>query len=268
MNPVAVLIPTYEAAAFLEEALVGLRQQLTPEDQVIIQDNCSGDRTVQVVEEFAGSTGATVDYRREADLGQADALSKALTLVRRPSVIWLNADDRIDDLNTLRGLSATGVDVGCGGFLVEDLKGNILRRCPGRPLSRNLLLRTGCYQFSGAVIFRTEALRLAGGFDPQWRYCMDYDLFLRLARGGASSAGISIPVSTFRIHANSKTSSAWRGFVTETHALRMRDGRSVLPSWSLYGATTTHALAAATSRLRYSETYSRVRYRRMALGPE
>ena len=259
MTQVSILIPTYNSGSFLEAALDHLASQLAPGDEVIIQDNLSSDGTPGVVERFDELVSSTVIYRRERDRGQSDALSRGLAIAKRPWVVWLNADDRLDRLDLLRDMAAPEVDVVAGGYQIEDESGRVLRTFPGRVLQLDRLLLRGCYLFSGALMFRTSALKAVGGFDPRWQYCMDYDLFLRLAASGVPTVACNDVTATFRIQPQSKTSNAQRKFVQETHELRVRSGRGVVPLRHLYAASATHAVAALLADVRYTRAYSQAR---------
>ncbi len=57
MNKISVIIATYNGEAFIEEQLESIRLQSYPIDEVLIADDCSSDRTVEIVRKFIKKYG-------------------------------------------------------------------------------------------------------------------------------------------------------------------------------------------------------------------
>ena len=60
---VTVVIPTYNHAHFLREALASLRAQTFPDWEAVVVNNFSDDDTVAVVESFADSRMLLENFR-------------------------------------------------------------------------------------------------------------------------------------------------------------------------------------------------------------
>jgi hypothetical protein len=78
----------------------------------------------------------------------------------------------------------------------------------------------GAFLHQPATIWRTVAMREAGGFDPAIRFEMDNDLFMRMALRGARLAYVRRFVAGFRIHPASKSSTIMRVSRAEISAMR------------------------------------------------
>lgn len=73
MNSVSVLMCTYNGERFIEDQLSSIARQTTPPDELIVADDGSRDRTLAIVEAFAGSAPFPVKIvRNERNLGFAD----------------------------------------------------------------------------------------------------------------------------------------------------------------------------------------------------
>jgi glycosyltransferase involved in cell wall biosynthesis len=124
-----VIVPTYNRAEFLVEALDSLLTQTWPPGQIIVVDDGSTDETPAVL----GGYNGRLEVVRKPNGGKASALNAALPQVRHGAV-WIFDDDDIalpDGLE--RHLKALN---GCGsaGFTISSML--IGRGAPGTPLEQ------------------------------------------------------------------------------------------------------------------------------------
>ena len=68
------MVPSYNSGPFLREALRSALDQSPPPYEVLVQDGGSTDETVEILRSF----GDRVAWISAPDLGQSDALNKAL----------------------------------------------------------------------------------------------------------------------------------------------------------------------------------------------
>jgi glycosyltransferase involved in cell wall biosynthesis len=88
---VTVAIPVYNGERFLAEALTSVLEQTTPPDELLVFDNCSTDRTVEIAETMA--PGAV---RRSAqNLGAVANFNRSVSESTGRYFAWLAADDRL-----------------------------------------------------------------------------------------------------------------------------------------------------------------------------
>ena len=88
--PISVVIPTYNAAAFLAEALESVRAQTRAAAEVIVVDNGSTDASAAIAEE----AGARV--LRLAHPGLSAARNAGIRAATQPWIAFLDADDLWD----------------------------------------------------------------------------------------------------------------------------------------------------------------------------
>jgi glycosyltransferase involved in cell wall biosynthesis len=216
---VSVVIPSYNSARFLGQALESALAQDPPPDEVIIQDAGSTDGTAELVRELDDER---IQFISERDEGQSDALNRGFARARGEWVVWLNADDVI--YPGLLACADADSDLVYGDFDYIDEDGQTVRHFAPQPeLSAERLLADGCYVFSGAAIFRRSLFERFGALDLRLRYAMDYDFYLRLAPH-VHARYVPRTLGAFRVHGESKTTGITWGLIRETASIRRRHG--------------------------------------------
>lgn len=251
----SVIVPTYNAERYIEEALESVvASSLSAE--FVIQDAVSSDHTLELL-----STRPGVRLKSEPDGGQADALNRALDRATGDLVLWLNGDD-IAVPEFLEEAAAElwedeTLDCVVGDFGVIDSSGATLRTYSCREPSRDRLFRYGCYVFSGAAVWRTSALRRLR-FDEDLHYCMDYDLWIRSSEL-LHFRHLAMVGGFLRIHPASKTGSGSIGFVREAFQVRRRYSHNWREeAWAVV-AWAQALLYLKLQPIRWSSSYSRIR---------
>lgn len=191
---VSILMPFYNAEAYIEEAIESVWAQTHPRVEFIAIDDGSTDGSLDIVREMA--TRATIAMRVEtqANAGPSATLHRALGYASGEWICWLAADDSYSphfvDRNLALGQSLDGdvilhcnsrmleADGSCVGLLDDHSALTPLR---GRAFEQ---FATGEGRMHPSTMFiRRELLLRAGGFDPTL-VAEDHDLTLRLARHG------------------------------------------------------------------------------------
>ena len=93
---ISVLIPTYQRASLLREALSSLTVQSLPcnEFEVIVADDGSTDGTCEVVSSF--DTRLCIHYAYQENSGIASAKNRAVELASAPILLFMDDDDLAD----------------------------------------------------------------------------------------------------------------------------------------------------------------------------
>lgn len=210
-NPrVSVIIPTYNRAALLNQAIVSVLDQTFTDFELIVVDDGSTDDTPTVVSAFQDRR---IRYVYQDNAGRSAARNRGIELARGEYVAFLDSDDlylpnklavQVAVFERSPALGLVG-----GGFRQVNEKGDVLSEvCPWLRFSC-LDLHTwlfACPQMPSSVMVQREWLTRVGGFDGSVETAEDWDLFLRLARAGCQMAWVEKLVSAYRIHsANSVT---------------------------------------------------------------
>jgi glycosyltransferase involved in cell wall biosynthesis len=104
MKPlVSILIPAYNAEAWIADTLQSAIAQTWPRKEIIVVDDESRDRTVEVARRFASRELTVVSVKNQ---GAAAARNHALKLSQGDYIQWLDADDLLESNKIERQLAA------------------------------------------------------------------------------------------------------------------------------------------------------------------
>lgn len=204
---VSVVIPTYNRAGYLREALASVFAQTLPPWEVIIVDDGSTDNTEQVIRDAARS----VKFCQQAHKGVAEARNLGLENASGDLIAWLDSDDlwEPDFLAAIVPLLAqdASLDGVYTGITLIDTKGVRLReatRVEPPDMLYAALIRNN-FLATPSIVARKACYDQAGGFDSQLRIAEDYDMWLRLARRHRV-VGLPRPLVRIRVHASNTIS--------------------------------------------------------------
>lgn len=183
----SVILPVYNARPFVGAAIDSILSQSMGNFHFYIVDDGSTDGSGDLIAERAGRDRRIFLLRQE-NSGIVASLNRMLALIETPFVARMDADDIALPERFARQIEHMERDARLGalGSQVDeiDAAGRIIPGCTTLPVGkrdvRSELERRQSIA-NPAAMFRTEALRAAGLFRPAFRYCEDYDLFLRLS---------------------------------------------------------------------------------------
>jgi glycosyltransferase involved in cell wall biosynthesis len=211
--PLSVAVPTYQGARHLAEALSGILAQGDVDFELIVSDDRSDDETLVVAREVAGDR-ARIEVNAER-LGLAGNWNRCMALARAPLVAIFHQDDvmRSGHLAAQLGTFRAHPDVGfvCGPADVIDAEGRTLVQESSRREVRTYAPGTFLAELAAcnpvrcsAVTIRKAAHAAVGGFDAAYRYVVDWDFWIRVARDWPV-AWLANPTVAVRWHAASET---------------------------------------------------------------
>jgi glycosyltransferase involved in cell wall biosynthesis len=178
---VSIVIPCFNHARFLPEAIESALAQTHPDVEVVVVDDGSTDGSADIASRYP------VRLIRQPNGGLALARNAGLRASSGNTVIFLDADDRLRRDAAERGCAA-----------LERSPGTMMAfgRCQlideaGAPLATNLpavradyyqaLLRSNYIWMPAMAAYRRGVFDSVGGFDGSWNAAADYDLYLRIA---------------------------------------------------------------------------------------
>jgi glycosyltransferase involved in cell wall biosynthesis len=207
---ISVVIPAYEAAGTIAEAVGSALSQDPPPHQVIVADDGSGDELEQALAPFPPDR---VSLLRLSHAGVSASRNAACREASGEFVLFLDADDLLlpGKLAALTRLGREGPDL---DVLATDLWFELDGRRSGRFGEANAFPAEGkqrrtilerCFVAQPAI--RRSRLLALGGFDESLRTGEDWDCLLRLVLGGSLAGFDDAPLAVYRIHDGSLTSS-------------------------------------------------------------
>ena len=198
---VSVIIPTYDAAAYLRETIESVLQQDWEAMEVIVCDDASTDGTVAIAREFA----PRVTVMQVAHRGLPATRNRAMRAARGAFLLHLDADDLLVP-GAIRTLMARhdddqDYDIVVGrleSFVSPDLPADVATRfhVPAEPQRGHL---------SGSAIVRASAFDRLGGFDESYPVAADLEWYVRATGLGARVCSLDEVVLRRRIHGGNKS---------------------------------------------------------------
>jgi len=206
---VRVVIPTFNNARFVAEAIQSVLDQSVADLEIVVVDDGSTDATREVV---GGIADRRVAYRRQENQGPSAARNNALRDATNELVAFLDADDLWlpDKLARQLALVDASPTVGLvhGAYIVVDEQRRELRRRLGPGLSGRVADRLAVENLvSGSAttaLVRRAVLDEVGLFDESLRGGEDWDLWFRIARV-AELAYVPEPIAKVRLHSTNST---------------------------------------------------------------
>jgi glycosyltransferase involved in cell wall biosynthesis len=190
---VSVIIPAWNVAPFIGDAIASLRRQTLDDWEAMVVDDGSQDRTGEAA--LATAAGdSRIHLIRQQNAGVSAARGRALAEARGRALLFLDADDWLAPDALARLASALALApaavaaAGPAGFVPESARPGanpMLVKDPaaeGELLPR--LLWENLFANGGQILVRREALDRAGAFRPGIRYGEDWECWIRLALEG------------------------------------------------------------------------------------
>jgi hypothetical protein len=192
---VSVVIPCYNQAHFLSEAIESVLAQSYPHFEIVVVDDGSTDNTSEVAVRYP-----EVRCIRQDNQGLSRARNTGIHHSRGEYVVFLDADDRLLPDALLTGLKYFRAYPECvfvfGHYSFIAADGSIQKEKP-TPHTKILkersdfhtrndhyaaLLRGPYIGVPAIVMYRRFVFESLGGFDPAVNPAADYDLYFRIAR--------------------------------------------------------------------------------------
>lgn len=215
----SVITCTRNSATTLVDTIQSVNQQGFRDYEHIFVDGNSTDETLAIIRKMSPNAriieGVTGGISRAMNTGVEQA--KGEIIVHLHSDDFFAAPEVLDTVSQAFDTSSVNWVIGDHEYLFNDL------RKPGYGVAPLLVTRLGLGNYipHHSTFIRRSFFNAAGGFDVNLRYCMDYELWLRLF---PSSKPHFIPkvLSVFRVHQGSVSSANRRATLYEEFWVRFR----------------------------------------------
>lgn len=206
MTPtVSVIIPTYNRAAYIGDAIDSVLAQTFTDYEIIVVDDGSTDDTAAVV----GAYGDQVRYIYQQNGGSSAARNHGLRLAQGEFIAFLDSDDLWSPHKLEHGLNHLRTNPAVGlchtDYHVIDMQGTVLKKHQLHRYAGHIyeLLLFGCPIDTSTVMMPAQFARQIGDFDLHLEMMQDIDLWMRAAHA-APIGHIPQPLTQFRHHSGNK----------------------------------------------------------------
>ena len=213
MSQVSVVIPTYNSARFITQAVDSALAQTYSEVEVIVVDDGSVDDTQVVLADYAGQ----ITYIYQENKGPSAARNTGIGAAQGDYLLFLDADDLVPanklelQVSLLDAQTDLGLVYSGWQYISEDgtqVLGELRQKKQGL-LLKELLLRTFFFP-PGAAVIRRECFERVGLFDESLTNAEDTDMWMRIARAGYAFGYVDRILFQYRIVKGSQSANTTR----------------------------------------------------------
>lgn len=210
---ISVIVPCYNYAAFVGEALHSVLSQDCPSFELIVVDDGSTDTSAyeiqKVLDAAQGKTSAQrVVFLRQTNQGVSAALNAGLAEAQGEFVATFDADDVMvpGRLRLQADYLAQHPEVGCVGGIAQRIDGEgvlLPKKQKKRQVQRYSfaeVLAKGIVVGGNLAMYRREAIDRVGGYDPSIKV-QDFQITHKIAFAGYFVDVLPVIVTLYRKHA-------------------------------------------------------------------
>ena len=212
MTTISIIIPTYNAGQYIEEALASVFAQSFQDFEVIIIDDGSTDDTAQKIKTLSDPR---ILYVYKENQGPAAARNYGLNLVRGEYIAFLDVDDLWEShklemhLNLMKSFPLMGMSFSWFQILfdqpIQRFESPWFTPPKKQILSFGDFLERNWTGHSSSVVLRTQCMRDCKGFDESLYTGEDYYLWLQIAQRGWGIGFLPEALSIYRRRTGSLT---------------------------------------------------------------
>jgi peptidoglycan/xylan/chitin deacetylase (PgdA/CDA1 family) len=211
---VSIIMPAYNAEATIAESLETVQHQTSPNWELVVVDDGSGDGTAAIVKR-ASRKDPRIKYLRQRNAGVSSARNRGVASASFDWLLHLDADDWLDPaylekMTAVLAANSSWDGVHCGWVRVTP---------DGRRVDEHYYPSSGdlfepftrfCAFSVHACVVRKSLVTGVGGWDTTLRTCEDWDLWQRVARTGAQFAELHQVLALYRMRPGSASRDAGR----------------------------------------------------------
>ncbi len=190
MSTISVVIPCYNVATYIKEAIESVIQQTKPCEEIICVDDCSSDTTVTIIKELQNQYPTIIKLlQNEKNEGANHSRNKGLNAATSEFIQFFDADDlllptKFEHQLSLIEKSNNSIDIVVNSFKKRNLVGVDTLYNFESDDAWNSLMR-GRLGVTTANLFRKSAILSAGEWNENLKSSQEYDLMFRMLKNGA-----------------------------------------------------------------------------------
>jgi glycosyltransferase involved in cell wall biosynthesis len=220
MPKVTVIVPTYNCAQYITEAIESVLNQTYKDFEIIIVDDGSIDNTKEILSNYISEK--IIRYYFQNNKGVSSARNKGIGEAKGDLIAFLDADDkwlpeRLE--KSIEFLEINNYDWVCSSFyrMERDTGKNDIKRVDHKILCENIcdinMLKKDLFYFSSkninmnTILVKKKCFEKIGLFDESLKACEDYDMLLRFEEAELRGGFLDIPLAYYIIRKDGITRS-------------------------------------------------------------
>lgn len=222
-------MPAYNAEKYISEAIESILNQTFKGFEFIIIDDCSTDKTWEIVQDFAKKDDRVVAFRNLENMNVSFTRNRGVKLSNGEYIVWADADDISlpERIETQLKFIDQNPDIGlCGSFI--EFFGDGQTRSVRKYFQHDKELKDLIFRQNPiaqpACIMRKEILDRVNGYN-NFALSEDLDVFFRM--GEVSKFGnVQKILVRYRVHESSLTNSRLKEMELSTLRIRWHYAKS------------------------------------------
>lgn len=180
---ISVIMSVYNGERYLREAIESVLNQSFTDFEFIIVNDASTDSSLEIIQSYDDERIKVID--NETNIGLTKSLNKAVKQARGEYIARQDADDislpnRLEEQLRYFEQHPEVALLGTSIYIIDE-NGKILgKRTLSADPSKNFF--QGSWFAHGSAMFKNEVVHALGRYNELFRYCQDYELWLRIAK--------------------------------------------------------------------------------------
>lgn len=204
---VSVIMPAYNAEAFLEAAICSVMAQTMTDWELLVVDDCSADGSFAVAQKMAAMDGRITAMRNRCNMGVAKTRNRGIDLAKGRYIAFLDSDDiwHPEKLQKqINRIEESGAAICYCSYAIMDSAGNRIKADYLVPAAVTYgdILKENYIQCSAMLIPAETVKKIK--FNTEF-YHEDYVLGLDILRRGGFAAGCTEVLLDWRYLENSRS---------------------------------------------------------------
>lgn len=186
---VSVVMPAYNAEKYISIAIESILEQTYRNFEFIIIDDCSNDKTFDIIQSFKVKDKRIILIRNNKNIGVTKSLNKALEEARGKYIVRMDADDWSypERLDTQIKLMEDQPEVVVSGSYIEVCDSKLKTKYIRKYHLDDVSIRKHLFRYSPfahpATIWKAAILKKER-YDERINVCQDYELYFRIGKIG------------------------------------------------------------------------------------
>lgn len=191
---VSIIMPCYNAEAFLHQAINSMLGQTFRSFELIIVDDCSTDSSARIIRQLSAKDSRIIYHKNETNRGVAESLNTGIRMAKGEFIARMDADDvslperlelQVEHMKRNPSCEACGTDI-----IIIDEKGDRIGSREYYYTDENIkrnIHRASCFAHPTVMLRRETLIENNLFYSTRLRWVEDYDLWFRLSGYGEFS---------------------------------------------------------------------------------
>jgi len=230
---VSIITPSFNSGKFISETIQSVLNQTYSNWEMIITDDCSGDNTVEIIEQIVEKDSRIRLYRFEKNKGSGPARNNSIKKAKGKYLAFLDSDDiwvpnKLE--KQLKFLEENNISFSHSSYGFLDESGNEIRKpfiVSKKPVGYKELLKRTEISCLTAIYNQEEIGKM---YMPDLRKKQDYALWLSILKTGVKSFPQADILAFYRQRKTSATSKKHQLIFKHYFFLRTQENLTIYAS--------------------------------------